>query len=200
MSKSEFLSVLRDRLSGLPQEDIERSIDYYSEIIDDCMEDGLSEEEAVQTIGSMEDVVSQILADTPLTKLVTANVSPNRTFKVWEIIGLILGFPIWFPLLTAAVIVILAIYIVIWTVVVTLYAVDLSFAASGFAGILGSLMYITSGTAAQGAFLLGAGLVCGGIAVLMFFGFNQVSKGILFLSRKILLYIKTYFARRGNFK
>ena len=37
MTKSEFLSALENRLSGLPKDDVQKSIDYYSEIIDDRM-------------------------------------------------------------------------------------------------------------------------------------------------------------------
>ena len=45
MNKQEFLSALSDKLSVLSEEDKEKSIDYYSEMIDDRMEEGLSEEE-----------------------------------------------------------------------------------------------------------------------------------------------------------
>ena len=74
MKKQEFLAVLRDRLRGLPQEDIQRSVDYYSEMIDDRMEDGLREESAVAALGSMDEIVSQILMETSLPKLVKAKV------------------------------------------------------------------------------------------------------------------------------
>ena len=52
MTKSEFLSALENRLSGLPKDDVQKSIDYYSEIIDDRMEEGLTEEEAVRGEGN----------------------------------------------------------------------------------------------------------------------------------------------------
>ena len=48
MNKAEFLDALCAHLSGLPQRDIDASQEYYSEIIDDRMEDGLSEEAAVE--------------------------------------------------------------------------------------------------------------------------------------------------------
>ena len=35
MNKIEFLTVLRERLQGLPEEDINKSIDFYCEMIDD---------------------------------------------------------------------------------------------------------------------------------------------------------------------
>ena len=60
MNKKAFLWALMDGLSGLPMEDIERSLDYYSEMIDDRMEDGLSEEEAVAAMGPVKEICAQI--------------------------------------------------------------------------------------------------------------------------------------------
>ena len=48
MSKQEFLEQLRRGRSGLPREDIEERLTFYSEMLEDRMEEGLSEEEAKQ--------------------------------------------------------------------------------------------------------------------------------------------------------
>ena len=50
MNKQEFLAQLRKQLSGLPLKDAEDRITFYSEMIDDRMEEGLSEPEAVSAI------------------------------------------------------------------------------------------------------------------------------------------------------
>ena len=55
---------------SLPQGDVEERLTFYSEMIDDRMEEGISEEEAVCEIGSVDEIVSQIIADIPFTKLV----------------------------------------------------------------------------------------------------------------------------------
>ena len=65
MKKNEFLEELKTRLWAMPEADKERSVDYYSEMIDDRMEDGLSEEEAVAAIGDLDEIVSQILSESP---------------------------------------------------------------------------------------------------------------------------------------
>ena len=44
MKKNDFLWGLAEGLRGLPPEDLERWVDYYREMIDDRMDDGLSEE------------------------------------------------------------------------------------------------------------------------------------------------------------
>ena len=198
MNKQEFLAELRKRLSGLPQADIEERIVFYSEMIDDRTEEGSTEEEAVSAIGFVDDVVSQIFSDIPLTKLVKEKVKPNRALKAWEIVLLILGSPVWLPLLLAAAIIVLAVYIVIWSVIITLYAVDLTFAAGGIAGIAAILTYIANGNIPGALLFFGAGFVSAGLAILLFFGFNQITKYILLLSRKFLLNIKALFIRKGE--
>ena len=75
MTKNEFLTELRAALAGLPEEDVEKSLEYYSEMIDDRIEDGLSEEESVADLGSIEDIRKQILKDTPITKIIKENSS-----------------------------------------------------------------------------------------------------------------------------
>ncbi|MCD8181470.1 MAG: hypothetical protein LUF26_08340 [Firmicutes bacterium] len=48
MNKSEFLSGLEDRLRGLPYEEIKKTTDYYSEMIDDAVENGEPYDEALK--------------------------------------------------------------------------------------------------------------------------------------------------------
>ena len=193
MRKEEFLTALRDALHGLPARDLERSLEFYREMIDDRMEDGLSEEEAVAAIGPVEDVVAQILSETPLPRLVREKVRPHRVLRIWEIVLLVLGSPVWLPLLAAAALVILSVYLVIWAVIVSLYAVDLSFAVCGVAGLFGIYLAERSGNLAAGIMMLGASFICAGIAIFLFFGFNQATRGILLGSKRVVLGLKSRF-------
>ena len=56
VTKREFLEELRKRLSKLDDQDYEASVAYYEEMINDRIEDGLSEEEAVSDIGNISGV------------------------------------------------------------------------------------------------------------------------------------------------
>ena len=47
MNRKEFLRSLSRSLRGLPRAERAQSLDYYGEMIQDRMEEGLSEEEAV---------------------------------------------------------------------------------------------------------------------------------------------------------
>lgn len=193
MDKQEFLARLRKGLSGLPQQDLEERLTFYSEMIDDRMEEGLSEEEAVAAIGAVEDVISQIMSEIPLSKLVKEKVKPKHSPAVWEILLLVLGAPIWLSLLIAAFVVVLSVYIVIWSVVVSLWAAAFAVAACALGGVALSVFFAIRGNIGTGAAMLGAGLACAGIAILMFLGCTQVAKGILFLTKKMLLWTKSRF-------
>lgn len=65
MNKQEFLDALQGGLSGLPEEDLQRILDFYSEIIDDCVEDGLSQEKAVATLDSVDEILASLQMESP---------------------------------------------------------------------------------------------------------------------------------------
>lgn len=188
MTKQEFTLQLSNGLNGLSEEDIRKSVDYYSEMIDDRMEDGMSEEEAVAALGSIEDIRSRILEDVPITRIVKEKITPKREFRVGEIILLVLGSPIWLPLLLAGIIVCLTLYLTFWIIIMSLYAADLSVLLSGFASIVAAV--IRNNGFMSVLFLSGCGIALIGAAVLLFFGFNQVTKGMLLLSKRIGLGLK----------
>jgi uncharacterized membrane protein len=176
--------------------DVERSLEYYGEMLDDRMEDGMTEEQAVAAFGPVDEIAAQILLDTPLPKLVKAKVKPRRALRVWEIVLLVLGSPIWLPLLLAAAVVLLSVYIVLWALVVTLYAVVLSFGAGALGGAASLVFFAAQGHPVQGAFLLGCGLVCAGFAIALFLVSNRAAVGAAKLGRALLRWIKSWFVGR----
>jgi len=198
MKKNDFLWGLAEGLRGLPPEDLERWVDYYREMIDDRMDDGLSEEEAVADLGSLEEIRDQILTETPLPRLVKESVRPKRKLRAWEILLLVLGSPVWLPLLAAAVIVAASVYLSVWAVLLSLYAADLAVAVTGLAGGVALVQMLMAGRTAEGILFLGAGLVCIGLAILLFFGFNQLTKGLVWVTKRALLALKNSFVRKGS--
>lgn len=196
MNKQEFLLALRGALSGLSEADIRSSLDYYAEIIDDQMEEGIPEADAVASLGSVVSVAEQILLDMPLPKLVKARVKPKRRLRAWEIVLIAVGSPVWFPILLALSIVVLAVYIVLWSVVISLYAVDLSLAAGALAGIAGCAVLAATGHIPSALLLVGAGLACAGLAIFGFFGCNATAKGVLWLGKLIWRGIKSCLIRK----
>ncbi len=190
MTRLEFLEALKSGLKGLPQEDIEERVSFYREMIDDRIEDGISEQEAISEIGTVENVISQIVADIPITKIVKQKISSKSKLRAWEIVLLILGSPIWLSLLIAFLAVVFALYVSIWSVIVSLWAAFGSLIACGVGSIIGGVVLSFTGNALSGLLVIGAGLVCTGLSILFFYGCNAVTKGILMLTKKVALSIK----------
>ena len=198
MNKEKFLDELRHRLSGLPQEDIEERIAFYNEMIDDRMEEGVSEEEAISGIGSVEKIAQQIMSEIPLTKIVKEKVRPKRSLKAWEIVLLVLGSPLWIPILITLIAILLSVYVVIWAAVCCIYAVDFSFAIGGLGGMVGIFAYFRAGNPVGALFSFGSGIICAGLAILMFFVSIWITKAVVKLTGRMLLGMKTSFVGKGN--
>ena len=198
MNKVEFLTALRERLANYPPDDIDERLAFYEEMIDDRIEDGMPEEEAVASIGSVDEIEKQVLSEIPLTKLVIKKVKPDKRLKGWNIALLVLGAPVWFPLCLALVIILLAGYIVFWSLALCVYAVIFALGACAVSSIPLAVMYFISGRPAPGAFVIGAGIALAGIFLLMLPAGAGVSKGILRLTKGILLWIKARFVRRED--
>lgn len=198
MHKQDFLARLRQGLAGLPQDEIEERLAFYSEMIDDRMEEGLSEERAIEEIGDVEEIISQIIGDVPLTQLVKERIKPKRTLKAWEIVLLALGSPIWFSLLIAAVAVVFSFYVVLWSVIISLWSIFASMVACAFGIIVLGVGYVLVSKMLIGLGLLGAGIACVGFSIFLFFGCKASTKGLLILTGKIALSIKKGFVRKGE--
>lgn len=198
MTKQEFLTALRERLCGLPKQDVEERLGFYSEMIDDRIEDGCTEEEAVLAIGSVDGIATQIIADIPLTKIAKESIKPKKRFKAWEIVLLALGSPIWLSLAIAAAAVILSLYVVLWSVIISVWSVFAALVACAFGGIAAGAIFAVSGNGIAGGAVIGAGLVCAGVSVFLFFGCRAATKGILLLTKQMALGIKKCFVRKES--
>ncbi len=196
MSKQEFLEQLRKGLCGLPQKDIEERLSFYSEMIDDRIEEGVTEEDAILEIGSVDEIASAVVADIPLSKIAKERIKPKRQLKAWEIVLLILGSPIWLSLGIAAVAVVFSLYISLWAVIVSLWAVFASVAACSIGGVLACAVLAIGGNCASSLAMLGAGVACMGLSVFMFYGCNGATKGFVLLSKKIAVFIKNCFIKK----
>ncbi len=193
MTKAEFLEKLRQALKGLPESDLDERIGFYSEIIDDRMEEGLTEEEAVAAVGEFDEVVRQTVTDVPLTKLVKEKIKPKRRLSAWEVVLLILGCPIWLSLIIAAFAVLFSIYVSVWAIIVSLWSVFASLAACVLGGILGGAILAVLGKALSGVALIGSALVCAGLTIFAFFGCKWATAGLVWLTKKVLSGIKSIF-------
>lgn len=198
MHKQAFLAALREGLSGLPQEEIEERLTFYSEMVDDRMEEGLSEEEAVAAAGTVEEIIQQVITGTPLVKIAKERIRPKRHLKAWEIVLLVLGSPVWLSLGLAAVAVMAALYVSLWAVMVSLWAVFGSLAVGAVVGVPECILFAAHGSGAAGLMTLSAGLICAGLAILMFFGCKAATKGILAGTKRATVWMKHCFIERTD--
>ena len=191
MNREQFIHSLRQGLSGLSQEDIEAQVSFYNEMIDDRMEEGLTEEQAIDQIGPVTQIIGQARLDVPQKKA-------KRKLSALEIVLLVLGSPIWISLLAAAFSVVLAFYIVLWSVVISLWAVEVSLGACFFASIVVLPIFILKDYPLSGLAYLAFGLVCAGLSIFGFYGLKYLSKGCAILSKKTFLAIRSIFVRKEN--
>ena len=195
MDKYDFLLALEARLEGLPEADRQASLDFYSEMLDDLVEGGMTETEAVASLGSPEAIAEEILLEMPLPKLVKAKMKKRRLSGL-EITLLAVGFPIWLPIGIALLAVVFAIYISLWAVVISLYATDLAMAACAPTGILAAVVLFASGKPTAALLFLGAGLALAGLSILWFLLCNLTAKGMWKLGKLTLRGIKACFIRK----
>lgn len=168
MSKEEFLGSLNRLLKSLGKSEREKSLSYYNEIIDDYMEDGYTEEQAVEQIGNPGLIAQEILEE----QQSQMKAPMSRGTKVLVAVLLVLGFPLWgspmlagFCIVLSAVLLVLSAYIVIW-------CIPLCTGAASVAGLIlsvvsmGGAAVIVFQNSAAGVIQLGVGMLSAGIFIL----------------------------------
>ena len=196
MTKLKFLLSLHEKLKDLPQNEVEARLNFYSEMIEDRIEEGLSEEEAVAAVGSVDEIAAQIAADIAPASAPADKPAPKRHRKSWEIALLILGSPLWFPLLIAAFAVAVSLYIALWSVVISLWAVPVSLIGCAVGISIGGIVFAAGGHGLTGTALIGAGTVCAGLAIAACYICKWVTAGAFAFTKKSVLFLKDRIMRK----
>lgn len=170
MNKQEFLAALARELEPLPREERERTLTYYGELIDDRLEDGQDEGEVIQSLGAPKAVAEELLGEEeqPL--------APNRGLRVWLIVLLVLGFPLWGSLLLTAALVLLCVFVCLYIPAFVLGVLALSLLAGAVLGVVGTPFLIADTGLAAGLFQLGLAIGMLGLAALCALGFWYAGK------------------------
>ena len=194
MTKAQFLKSLEERLSGLPREEREERLNFYSEMIDDRMEEGLSEEEAVSAVGSADEIAGQIIEEyTPEKKK-----APEKERSGGKTALIIAGSPLWFPILLALAAVGFSVWITLWAVVISLWAAFGGIIGGAVGGAVGGAIIAFTANVPSGLVLIAAGLVCTGFAVFLFFGNKYATKGMLWLTKKLFAWCRACFSKKED--
>ena len=218
MNKQDFLARLEKSLDGLPQEELAERLNFYSEMIDDRMEEGLSEEEAVAGIGPVVEIAAaagetlpaegpeasaQSLTGASPTVQQTSGQQemppqPKQKRSTGEIVLLVLGFPLWFPLLIVTAVVGFVLIFSLWVLVLSLWAANITLIVSAAAGLVLGIWYIIRGDTLTGLAAIGAGLVLCGLAVFWHYGCKALTKAATALPQKAKAAMKKIFSRKGS--
>ena len=192
MTKAEFLSELRAALSDIDGYDADERVSFYSEMIDDLIDNGASEEDAVKQVGPIGKITNEILSELPLFELFKNKVKPRRGLRGWEL-GLIIGLsPIWVSLLISAFAVAISLAATLWSIVASLWLALLSFALGSVAGTLGGIVMMFVNDSGVGLMTCGAGIALAGLTVFTFYACKFVTKGAAVLTKAAVLGIKRF--------
>ena len=92
---------------------------------------------------------------------------------------IVLGFPVWFPIL-------ISLFAVMLSISVSFWAVFVSVLACGVAGVIACIGYAALGYQLFGFALLGTGLVCLGFSIPFFFIAKVITKCVILLPKKMI--------------
>lgn len=188
MNKQEFLAALARELEPLPREERERTLTYYGELIDDRLEDGQDEGEVIQSLGAPKAVAEELLGEEQPQL-------PNRGLRVWVIVLLVLGFPLWGSLLVTAALVLLCVFVCLYIPAFVLGVLALSLLAGAVLGAVGTPFLIADTGLAAGLFQLGLAVGMLGLAALCAVGFWYTGKATAKAGKALWRWLKRSVGR-----
>lgn len=192
MNKATFIDELQHRLNDIPEPGRERAIEYYAEMIDDKIEEGMTEDEAVASTGDV-DVIAGRIRNEYFNDYRSRGYSQGNEyngyysgtqarsgsgFKPWILIILIL-IPIFLPLIMVVLVLALVLIIMAGVLIAACYALTAASAFSGAYSVFAFMPNILSGNGAYGTMLLGMGLFLMGFSIFLFFASNKLT-GFIF--------------------
>ena len=101
-----------------------------------------------------------------------------------KILLLILGSPVWLPLLAVIFAVVISVTASLWAVVIALWACTLAAAVSAPAGVVVGIINIINGSGAYGSAIIALGIGSAVAAVILFFVSLYATKGMCALTKK----------------
>ncbi len=194
MTKLDFIMALYDKLSDMPHSEVEERVNFYREMIEDRMEEGLSEEEAVAAVGSVDEVVAQIKGESASERLNKDKIAEPKNDKTnaSKIALLALASPIWIPLLIAGGAILISLFAAVFSIIVSCFAVFGSFVGVSLYGVVFGIVWMLSGKAIAGLALLGMGIFLAGLSIFAFFG----SKALTDLTVRLIKRLAAWLMRR----
>ena len=196
MNKEEFIASLRNALSGLGEEEVQKSVDFYTEMIEDAVENGEDEQEVINRLGSVNEIARKIINETPLSKVVKEKVK-TRELSTTAIILIIVLSPIWFSVGVAVLSAMAGVYAALWSLVAGLFAVFAAFALTGLALLVSSPFLIAS-VPIKAMLSFGVALFMIGMAVFLFYLSVLCAKWLINLTVFAVNKVKNLIVKGGS--
>ena len=123
MNKAQFCALLGNKLKPyLSPKEMYKTLNFFEEMIDDRIDEGLSEEEAVSQLGDINIIVDQILDE--------HNIGKKQTKLVWRFIprelgfiNIVLLFPAWITIFSLVASLFIVILSIIFSIVLSIIAI-----------------------------------------------------------------------------
>ncbi len=175
-----FLTQLRARILHLPGLEVDKAISYYRESLEDKLEDGLSDEEAIESFGSIDDIVKSIEEEVSFTSIVRHRVKEKSdksgVNKILLAIVIILTFPIWLPIGLVALIFCILLYTFAWVIPIVIGIIYFSLVLSAGASVISGAVRIFTISIGVGCAYIGFGLVLASICIIFYKPFIMLWK------------------------
>ena len=120
MNKKDFLKILSNELEKFDPNEVKGIIDYYEELISDKVEVGISEEEAVASLGNIKNIVDVVKADLLVERSKTkSNKGIKNAFLILGICASPLLLPVGF-----AFFIVYAVFIIVYAALIFAFGVS----------------------------------------------------------------------------
>lgn len=193
MTKGEFLNRLAYALSALPQQERDKVLAYYSELIDDKIESGKTEQEVIFEFGDINVLAQNILIE---NNIYINKPKSNKTYlKPLIIVLLILFSPAIFGIFMGLFGVAIGLACALFAIIFAIFITSVAFALSGIACFFSSFIIIPT-SPAYGILQMGCGLFLAGASLFLFMGTYYLTKAILKLVKLIYNSIRNAFSKR----
>lgn len=193
MTKSEFINKIKSKLSNFPENIVDDRLSFYTEMIDDYIDEGMTEVEACEKLGSIDEIVESIAGDIPLKDIAKKKLEKRRRLSALEIVLLIVGFPIWFSLIAVCVSVLITLYVALWSIVISLWSVAISCGVSFIGSTILFIINLCNGNQSIGFCYLGLSFILLGISCLFVLLSKYLTVIIVKVPKFFFKWIKSFF-------
>lgn len=198
LNKEEFLNDLSHKLEPLQKGEREKTLSYYTEIIDDRIENGMSEEEAVSQMEDTKTIAEKLLPQEHTSKTTSEKVFDfidnffTKHGYLFVLAILVFSFPIWGPIVLGA-------FTLIGIFFVILFVLIAAGAISSIVALAIAISFVTQ-SVLSALSALGVSMFCAGFAILTTIGTFKLINAISDLLKKTHQHIKTRSEKRRNSK